>query len=130
MISNIDLSCNDIELTDDIRKYVDKKIGRLDRYMGKHAKKSATAEVKLRQEKNKKKDRLLAEVILNIPGETLTAKEATMNIYAAIDIVEAKLKNQLKRYKDKHEINKGADRKGALAKLRKMADRDFRGSQN
>ena len=29
-------------------------------------------------------------------------KETTINIYAAVDIVEAKLKNQLTRYKQKH----------------------------
>lgn len=129
MISKLELSANDVELTDDIKKYVDKKIGRLDNYMSKHARKSAHAEVKLKQEKSKKKDRLMAEVILHMPGETLTAKESTLNIYAAIDIVEAKLKNQLKKYKDKHEGHR-ADRKGALKKLRDLADKDFRGSQN
>lgn len=130
MISKLEIVSNGVELNDDIKKYVDKKIGRLDRYMGKHAKKSAHAEVKLRLEKSKKKDKLMAEVVLHVPGEILTAKEATLNIYAAIDIVEAKLKNQLKKYKDKHDPTKKADRKGALGRLRKLADRDFRGSQN
>ncbi len=129
MISKLEIVANGVELTDDIRKYVDKKIGRLDRYMNKHARKSARAEVKLKQEKSKKKDKLMAEVILHVPGDTITAKESTLNIYAAIDIVEAKLKNQLKKYKDKHNGHK-ADRKGAMAKLRKLADKDFRGSQN
>ena len=129
MISKLELSANGVELTDDIKKYVDKKIGRLDRYMSKHARKSAHAEVKLKQEKSKKKDKLMAEVILHMPGDTITAKESTLNIYAAIDIVEAKLKNQLKKYKDKHDSHK-ADRKGALKRLRDLADRDYRGSQN
>lgn len=129
MISKLEISANGVELTDDIKKYVEKKIGRLDKYMNRHARKSAHAEVKLKQEKSKKKDKLMAEVILHVPGETMTAKESTLNIYAAIDIVEAKLKNQLKKYKEKH-ADKKADRKGALSKLRNMADRDFRGSQN
>ena len=130
MITKLEISANGIELTDDIKKYVEKKIGRLDRYMNKHARKSVHAEVKLKQEKSKKKDKLMAEVILHVPGETLTAKESTLNIYAAIDIVEAKLRNQLKKYKDKLESSQRADRKGALQKLRAMADRDYRGSQN
>ena len=130
MITKLEIVANGVELTDDIKKYVDKKIGRLDRYMSKHARKSAHAEVKLKQEKSKKKDKLTAEVILHIPGETLTAKESTLNIYAAIDIVEAKIKNQLKKYKDKHESSQRADRKGALKRLRDLADKDFRGSQN
>ena len=130
MITKLEIVASGIELTEDIKKYVDKKVGRLDRYMGKHARKSAHAEVKLKLEKSKKKDKLMAEVILHIPGETLTAKESTLNIYAAIDIVEAKLKNQLKKYKDKHDSGRKADRKGALGRLRKMADKDFWGSQN
>ncbi len=130
MISKLEISASGLELTDDIRKYVDKKIGRLDRFMSKHARKSVHAEVKLKQEKSKKKDKLMAEVILHLPGDTITAKESTLNIYAAIDIVEAKLKNQLKRYKDKNESRHKADRKGALNRLRELADKDFRGSQN
>jgi len=129
MISRIELTANGVDLTDDVKKYVDKKIGRLDRFMSRHARKSVHAEVKLKQEKSKKKDRLMAEVILHMPGENITAKESTLNIYAAIDIVEAKLKNQLKKYKEKHTSSK-ADRKGTFARLRKLADKDYRGSQN
>lgn len=131
MITKIDISANGLELTDDIKKYVEKKIGRLDRLMSKHARKSVHAEVKLKQENAKKKDKMMAEVILFLPGEKLAAKESTLNIYAAIDIVEAKLKNQLKKYKEKNEkSSRATDRKGVLAKFRKLADKDFRGSQN
>lgn len=131
MISKLEISASGgLELTDDIRKYIDKKIGRLDRFMNKHARKSAHVEVKLKQEKSKKKDRLMAEVILHMPGETMTAKESTLNIYAAIDIVEAKLKNQLRKYKEKNESHRKGDRKGTMRKLRDLADKDFRGSQN
>ena len=130
MIDRLELSANGLELTDDIKQYVDKKIGRLDRYMNRHARKSAHAEVVLKQEKSKKKDRLMAEVVLHMPGGTLMAKESTVNIFAAIDVVEAKLKNQLKKYKDKHHPEHHADRKGTLRRLRRLADRDYWGSQN
>jgi ribosome-associated translation inhibitor RaiA len=39
---------------------------------------------------------------LHLPKDTLKVQETTMNMYAAVDIVEAKLKNQLKKYKDLH----------------------------
>ncbi len=120
MIEKLELSANGVDLTDDIKKYVDRKIGRLDRFMSRHARKSAHAEVKLKQERSKKKDKQMAEVILHMPGETLTAKESTLNIFAAIDIVEAKLKNQLKKYKDKHNPSHKADRKGTLKRLRDL----------
>lgn len=132
MISKLEISSKgDLELNDDIRKYVNSKIAKLDRFMNKHARKSAYAEVKLGQEKGKKSDKFTAEVILHLPGETMTAKESTLNIYAAVDIVEAKLRNQLRKYKEKHTTNdKRVDRKGVMQKIRSMADRDFWGSQN
>jgi putative sigma-54 modulation protein len=132
MISKLEISAKgDLELTDDIRKYVEAKIAKLDRFMNKHARKSAHAEVHLNQEKGQKSDRFTAEVVLHVPGETMTAKESTLNIFAAIDIVEAKLRNQLRRYKDKHvsSIRQG-DRKGMVARIRRLAERDFWGSQN
>ena len=39
---------------------------------------------------------------MHLPKETLTAKESTINMFAAIDIVEAKMSNQIKKYKQTH----------------------------
>ena len=64
--------------------------------MPKHARKSAHAEVKLKESKAKNKKQCTAEVTIFMPGEVITAKETTVNMYAAIDIVEEKLKAQLK----------------------------------
>lgn len=129
MIQKLEVSASNMELNSDVRKYIDKKIGRMDRFMSRHARKSAHAEVKLKAEKSKKNDKFTAEVILHLPTDTLTAKESTLNIYAAIDIVEAKLRNQLRKYKDKT-ANHKSDRKSILARFRKLSERDFRGSQN
>jgi putative sigma-54 modulation protein len=129
MISKIDIVSNGVELNDDIKKYIEKKIARLDKYMTRHAKKTTHVEVKLKQEKSKKSDRFTAEVILHVPGEKMTARESTLNIYAAIDIVEAKLRNQLRKYKDKATDHK-TDSKKVLRKLKRLADKDFWGSQN
>ncbi len=129
MIERIEVVAQHVELTDDLKKYIDKKIGRLDRFMNHHVKKSVHAEVKLKEESSKKNDKFTAEVILHLPNETMTAKDSTLNIFAAVDIVEAKLKNQLRKYKQKTSVHK-ADRKGVLAKFKRKADKDFWGSQN
>lgn len=102
MISRIEKSGINLELEDDVKKYIDKKIGRLDRYMPRHARKSAHAEVKLRETNDKPGDKYQCEVILHVPGGPVTAKESTLNMFAAVDIVEAKLKNQLRKYKEAH----------------------------
>lgn len=76
------------------------KVGRLDRFAPVHARKSMRAEVKLRQVDLAHGNKYEAEVILQVPDKTITAKDTTLNMMAAIDIVEAKLVAQLRKYKD------------------------------
>lgn len=102
MIKKIEISGVHAVVDTDIRKYVRKKIGKLDNYMPRHARESAHAEVLLKESKAKDKKQCTCEVILYLPKDTLTTKESTLNMYAAVDIVEAKLKNQIKKYKEKH----------------------------
>jgi len=82
--------------------YATKKIGKLDNYISRHARKSVHAEIILKEEVLKTKKNCICEVIVHLPGEVIATKESTVNMYAAIDIVEAKLKNQLKKYKGMH----------------------------
>lgn len=130
MIKQIDLTGIHYEVTEKMKKYVENKVYRLDRYMPRSIRKSIRAEVKLIETKGNKNDKYRAEVVLHLPGGQLTASEATLNMYAAIDIVEAKLKNQLRKHKEKHLIHRRIDRKGILRKVRRLADRDFWGRQN
>lgn len=87
---------------DSLRKYVNRKIGDLDRYLSKHNRESAHGVVILRESKSKKTDHCTCEVILHLPHQNIVVKESAMNMYAVVDIVEAKLKLQIKKYKDKH----------------------------
>lgn len=85
-----------------IEKYVGRKIGRLDRYLPRKAREAAHGRVVLNDEEGQAKNRFTCEVTLTLPHDVLAAKEATINIYAAVDIVEAKLKTQLLKYKSKN----------------------------
>ena len=102
MIAKLDITTINGETDADVKKYVEKKIGKLDAYMTRHARKSAHAEVKLKETKLKTRKQSTCEVIIFVPGSTLQAQETTLNIYAAIDIVEEKLKAQLRKYKEGH----------------------------
>lgn len=99
MIASIDISGVKYVVGDTTRKYVMRKVARLDRYLPKHARKSVTADVKLKQVNRDHGNKYEAEVILNVPDKRLTAKDSTVNMMAAIDIVEAKLIAQLRKYK-------------------------------
>ena len=71
--------------------------------MPRHARDTAAATVMLQDDPSGREDnRFVCEVLLTLPGETLMSKEGTLNIYAAVDIVEAKLKAQMRTYKAKH----------------------------
>ena len=102
MIKKIEISGVHSSPDADLRKYVGKKIGKLDKYMPRHSRESAHAEVMLKESKAKDKKQCTCEVILKLPKETITVKESTLNMYAAVDIVEAKLKNRIKKYKETH----------------------------
>jgi len=102
MIQSIDVAGVKYTVDSVTKKYAIKKIGRLDRYLPKHARKSVTAEVKLKEVNRDHGNKYEAEVILNVPDKRLTAKDTTTNMMAAIDIVEAKIATQLKKYKQAH----------------------------
>lgn len=89
------------------RKYVNRKIGALDRYIGRHARKSAQAEVKLKEVNRTHGNKYECDVILHVPDMTITAKDSTVNMLAAVDIVEEKLRVQLKKYHDERTDHRG-----------------------
>src|ERR1700694_3917694 len=101
MIENLEVTGVHFEIDEKIKSYIEKKIGRLDHYVPRKLREPMHAEVVLKEEDGNAKNRFTGEVILHLPHEVLSAKDSTINIYAAIDIVEAKLKSQLLKYKDK-----------------------------
>jgi putative sigma-54 modulation protein len=100
MISHIDIT--GVRYTPDelTKKYVTKKIGALERYVPRHARKSLKVEVKLKEVNRAYGNKYECEVLFHVPNSLITAKDSTVNMLAAVDIVEAKMRAQLKKYKD------------------------------
>lgn len=117
MINSISITGVKFDLDETTKKYVIKKIGRLDRYLPRHARKSATAEVVLKEVNRTHGNKYEAEVILHVPDKQLTAKDSTVNVLAALDIVEAKLAVQLHKYREAHIPHIG--RRGVLARFKR-----------
>lgn len=82
------------------KKYITKKIGNLDRLAPRHARKSMHAEVRLAEVNRDRGNKYEVEAFLSVPDKRLTAKDSTMNMFAAIDIVEAKMAAQVRKYKE------------------------------
>jgi putative sigma-54 modulation protein len=122
MIESIDITGTRYDVDETTKKYILKKIGRLDRYLPRHARKSVTADVRLWQINADHGNKYEAEVILNIPDKRLTAKDSTVNMLAAIDIVEAKLTTQLRKYKEANIPHVG--RRGVLSRFKRSYARE------
>lgn len=101
MITQVEITgVGGLTLDDTTKKYIKRKIGMLDRLATRHARKSIHAEVKVAQVNRDNGNKYEVEVLLFVPDKQLTARDSTMNILAATDIVEAKLATQLKKYKE------------------------------
>lgn len=117
MIQHIDIATAQKNLTvdADLEKYIQKKIGKLDRHMKRKNREAARADVKVKESTGKGGKKCTVEVILHTPAYKLTASESTVNMYAAVDIVEQKLQNQLKKHKEKSNLT-NHKRKNSRAK--------------
>lgn len=105
MITHIDITGVRYQVDDVTKKYVMKKIGRLDRFLPRHARKSVKAEVVLKEVNRANGNKYECDIIIKLPGKSLTAKDSTLNMLAAVDIVEAKLAAQLRKYHDEHAVS-------------------------
>lgn len=105
MLAKFEVSGVHVSIEPDLHKHVNKKLGGLDKYVPRRVRKSAHAEVHLKEVKDKGNS-FSCEVTLYLPHQTIIVKEKAKNLYAAVDIAETKLKLQLKKYKDLHTSSK------------------------
>jgi len=92
-----------LEITDAIRDYVEKKLSRLDRYQ--NGELMAKVVLSLAGSPHVEK-RAKAEVQLDLPGGLLRVEEEDQDLYAAIDRMVDRLETQLKRYKERRFVGK------------------------
>src|SRR5664279_165349 len=97
-----ELSGRNFEIDDKLHAYVDEKIGGLDKYLPRRLRAEASLAIILQDDPSGREDnRYVCDAVLTVLGTKMVSQEGTVNIYAAIDIVEAKLKSQLIKFKEK-----------------------------
>lgn len=117
MLKRFEVQGVHMEIDERLRSHVNRKIGGLDRYIARQNRDSAHMEVHLKETKQKGNDHSRCEVTLHLPQQTIVIKESAINMYAAVDIVEAKLKQQLQKYKELH--GNGRTRRHLIGRLRR-----------
>lgn len=100
----------DVELTDDVRQYVDEKIGTLDKYYGRIVDGFVELEKSTNHHKSGPIFRAVAD--LRLPNKVLRADKNHVDLKAAIDGIKDELKVQLKHHK---EIIETKEKKEGLA---------------
>lgn len=94
------ISSHGVEVTDYLREYIEKKIGKLDRYLPA----ISEARVDLSTESTRSAGQLqVAQITLRANGKYIRGEERTHDIFASIDAVLDKLHRQIARYKGKRE---------------------------
>ena len=100
MIEKIELSGNGYKIEEGFRKYVEKRIGKLDRYLPRGSKKDVVAKLIVTEIGKNHGDKYEISVAMEIPGgKVIAAKDECTNVFAGVDLVEAKLTGQIRRYK-------------------------------
>lgn len=113
----IQLSGRKYDIDKNLRKYVESKLGRLDKYLPRDHKAIAMRVEIFRDPSGREDNRYKVTAVLEVPGPDIVAETATINPHSAVDIVEAKLKDQIRKYKDKNKP-KHVGVKGMWGKIR------------
>jgi len=100
MIDKIEIVGNGHKIEESFKKYVEKRIGKLDRYLPRGSKKGVIAKVIVTEIGKNKGEKYEISAAMDIPGgKVVAAKDECSNIFAGVDLVEAKLTGQIRRYK-------------------------------
>lgn len=92
------LKGKNVQVTDHLRKHVEKKIGKLDRFLPS----IDETRVELSREKTKSsQDRQIVQVTVRTNGTILRAEERADDMLTAIDLVVGKIYRQIARFKGK-----------------------------
>jgi putative sigma-54 modulation protein len=96
------VSARKLEVDRELTSYIERKIAKLDRYFPR-AHRPVGARIELHRDEAASPDkRYVASAHIEVQGPDLHAETATINPHSAIDILEAKLKDQIRKYKEKH----------------------------
>ena len=116
MIENIDISGSNYDVEESLRKYVQKRIGKLDRYLPRQNRKDLVTKVVVTQVNRDHGNKYEISATIDSPGgKVLNAKDEASNVFAGVDILEAKLTGQIRRFKTEKTNH---DKKGLLKQER------------
>lgn len=100
MIEKVEISGHKYKVEEPLKKYAKKRLSKLDKYLPKSAKKDVVMKIVISEIGKNKGEKYTISVAMDIPGgKVIAAKDDCSNVFAGVDLVEAKLTGQIRRYK-------------------------------
>lgn len=99
---NSSITFKNIDSSDALKDYVEKKLSKLDKFFDKYAEARVVFSVE--------KDNHIAEISVVSSKLNLKAKEKSDDMYSSIDLVMDKLKIQLSKFKEKVQSHRSKNR--------------------
>ena len=108
MALEVEIYGRNMEVTDRITEYVQKKVTKLDRYL--NGVEEARVDLAYVKSARSAADRQVAQITVRGKGIILRSEERSDDIYSALDTALEKLQRQMERYKGKHHRGRGDGR--------------------
>jgi putative sigma-54 modulation protein len=105
MTLEIEIYGRNLEVTERIQQYVDKKVGKLDRYLP--GIEEARVDLAYVKSARSAADRQVAQITIRGKGFILRAEERADDIFAALDTALDKMQRRIERFKGKHYRGRG-----------------------
>lgn len=100
MIEKIEMSGNGYKIDEPFKKYAQKRLGKLDKYLPRGFKKDVVMKVVVVEVGKNKSEKYEISATMEITGgKVIAAKDECSNVFAGVDLIEAKLMGQIRRYK-------------------------------
>ena len=108
MALDVEIYGRNIEITDRITDYVDKKVAKLDRYLP--GIEEARVDLAYVKSARSAADRQVAQITIRGKGFILRSEERADDIFAALDVALDKMQRRIERYKGKRYRGRGDGR--------------------
>jgi len=104
MTVTVQIFARDMNVSNSLREYIEKKVSRLDKYLPSLT--EARVDVAEAKSARSAADRQVAQLTVHTRGVVLRAEERSDDMFAAVDAVLDKMQRQMERYKGKRWHNR------------------------
>jgi putative sigma-54 modulation protein len=111
MALEVEIYGRNLDVTERIQDYVDKKVSKLDRYL--NGIDEARVDLAYVKSARSAADRQVAQITIRGKGMILRSEERSDDIFTALDAALEKLQRQMERYKGRHFRGRGDGRSAA-----------------